>query len=80
MNTGDLESLRDQLGKRIKYLRENKGFGVRQFALIAEIEHPQLINIEKGRVDLKLATIYKIAKALEMEIKDLFDFIPNQEK
>ncbi|MEJ2880685.1 hypothetical protein [Pedobacter sp. GR22-6] len=53
MNTGDLESLRDQLGKRIKYLRENKGFGVRQFALIAEIEHPQLINIEKGRVDFK---------------------------
>ncbi|WP_443147244.1 helix-turn-helix domain-containing protein [Pedobacter sp. GR22-6] len=36
--------------------------------------------MKKGELILKLATIYKIAKALEMEIKDLFDFIPNQEK
>lgn len=62
------------MGNRIKALREGKGLGVRQFALLAEIEHPQLINIEKGRVDLKLATIHKLAKALDLEVKDLFDF------
>ncbi|NRF38542.1 helix-turn-helix domain-containing protein [Pedobacter foliorum] len=73
MNIDDLDSLRDKLGKRIKGLREERGLGVRQFALIAEIEHPQLINIEKGRVDLKLATIYKIAKGLKVHPKELFN-------
>lgn len=74
MSIDDLDSLKDKLGKRIKELREGKGLGVRQFALLAEIEHPQLINIEKGRVDIKLATIHKIAKAFEMEVTDLFNF------
>lgn len=70
----DLDSLKNNLGSRITKLRKDKGLGVRPFALLAEIEHPQLINIEKGRVDIKLATIHKIAKALQIEIKDLFNF------
>lgn len=73
MNIDDLDSLKNKLGKRIKELREERGLGVRQFALVAEIEHPQLINIEKGRVDLKLATIHKIAKALKLHPKELFE-------
>ncbi len=73
MSIGELDLLKEQLGKRIKELREERGFGVRQFALIAEIEHPQLINIEKGRVDLKLATIHKIAIALKVHPKELFE-------
>ncbi|NQX52269.1 helix-turn-helix transcriptional regulator [Pedobacter panaciterrae] len=73
MDIDDLDSLKDKLGKRIKELRAERGLGVRQFALMAEMEHPQLINIEKGRVDVKLATIYKIAKALKLHPKELFD-------
>jgi len=69
----DFDSLKDKLGKRIRELREERGLGVRQFALIAEIEHPQLINIEKGRVDVKLATIHKIAKAFKIHPKELFE-------
>ncbi len=74
MITDDFDLLKDELGKRIKELRKEKGLGVRQFALLAEIEHPQLINIEKGRVDLKLATIHKIANAFKIDVQDLFKF------
>ncbi|TCC91115.1 helix-turn-helix domain-containing protein [Pedobacter hiemivivus] len=74
MNTSDLELLKGKLGERIKGLREKRELSIRQFALLADIEHPQLINIEKGRVDLKLSTLNKIAKAFDMDLMALFDF------
>ncbi len=74
MNTDDQELLRSNLGDRIKTLRKKKDLSIRQFALLAEIEHPQLINIEKGRVDLKLSTLNKIAKGFEIDLQSLFDF------
>jgi len=69
----DQGSLREKLGERIRSLREGKGMSIRQFALLANIEHPQLINIEKGRVDLKLSTLNKISKGLEINLGKLLD-------
>ena len=64
----------ETLGKKIQSLRLEKKLGVREFAIIAEIEHPQLINIEKGRVDVRLGTLIKIAKGFGVEVKELLDF------
>lgn len=74
MDFDDFDLLKEKLGNRIRTLREGRGLKVRAFALIADVEHPQLVNIEKGRVDVKLATLYKIAKGFEIEVKELFDF------
>jgi len=68
------ESFKETLGKRIAYLRTQKNFGVREFALVADLEHHQLINIEKGRVDIRLSTLIKISKGLAVEPKELLDF------
>jgi transcriptional regulator with XRE-family HTH domain len=70
----DVGILKVKLGEHIRLLREEKGLSVRQFALQAGLEHPQLINIEKGRIDLKLSTIYKISNALDIELSKLFKF------
>lgn len=67
--------LRLRLGEKIEELRSSKNLGVREFALIAEIEHHQLINIEKGRVDLRLKTLRKIAIGLDVDIQELFNFM-----
>ena len=74
METASLELLKEKLGERIRALRDIKGLSLRKFALLAEIEHPQLINIEKGRVDLKLSTLNKIAKGFEINVAELFNF------
>jgi len=42
------------LGKTIEGLRIKKQLSTRQFALLAGMEHHQIINIEKGRVDIRL--------------------------
>lgn len=65
---------KEALGEKIEKLRTQKHLGVREFALIADIEHHQLINIEKGRVDIRLSTLIKIAKGLGVEAKELLDF------
>ena len=68
------QNYKEKLGKTIERLRTAKKYGVREFALIAEIEHHQLINIEKGRVDIRLSTLIKIAKGLQVQPKELLDF------
>jgi len=74
MESDNLDDLKTKLGDRIRSLREEKGVSIRKFALLAGIEHPQLINIEKGRIDLKLSTLHKISKALDIELFKLFKF------
>jgi DNA-binding XRE family transcriptional regulator len=73
MALGD-DDFRKKLGDKIAEIRALKKYGVREFALIANIEHHQLINIEKGRVDLRLSTLIKIADAFDIPPKDLFNF------
>ena len=74
MRNKDFDSLRDQLGRRITQLRADKEIGLRKFAVLALMEHSQLSKIEKGKLDIKLATILKISTAFGIEIKELFDF------
>jgi transcriptional regulator with XRE-family HTH domain len=68
------EEFRQLLGNRIEELRTSKKYGVREFSLIADIEHHQLINVEKGRIDVRLRTLRKIAIGLNVEVMELFNF------
>lgn len=67
-------NFKEILGTLIEELRVKKNLSTRQFALLADMEHHQIINIEKGRVDIRLSTLIKIAKVLEVEPKELLDF------
>jgi transcriptional regulator with XRE-family HTH domain len=73
MHNSDSRAFNESLGNRIEELRMQKKMSVRAFALIAEIEHHQLINIEKGRVDIRLSTLRKVARALEITPSELLN-------
>lgn len=60
-----------KFGENLARLRKEKGLSLRKLALLAGIEHHQLINIEKGRVDLRFSTLNKLAKGLEIDTKEL---------
>lgn len=64
------------VGKKIKELREAKGFS--QVDLVGEIEGnidtTNISRIESGRTNPTLYTLYRIAKALDVELKDLVNF------
>lgn len=62
------------LGSRIKELRKIKGLSQEQLADIVDLDPKYVSFIECGRNAPSLETMDNIAKALKVEIKDLFEF------
>ena len=62
------------LGKNITKYRKKKGITSKELGFECDIEKSNLIPIEKGRINATALTLLKIAKALDVEVKDLFDF------
>ncbi len=63
-----------QLGKRIVKLRNQKSFSQADLAYEADIDLSALSRIERGLVNVTLSSLLKIAFALKIKPKDLFDF------
>ena len=65
-------SIRLKLGKRIKQLRKYRGYTQDKFSELAKIDYKYLQKIEgKGPPNLKIETIEKIAKALDVSVSKL---------
>lgn len=62
------------VGKRIKEIRESKNIKQNQLADIIGVDATNLSKLEKGVHLPKEETINKITKALDCNVKDLFDF------
>ncbi len=71
MCTNDLPH---KLGGRIIQLRNNAGLRQVDLAFKADIDDAFLRRIETGKVNPTIRTLEKIAKGLEVEMRDLFDF------
>ncbi len=59
------------LGLRIKQLREQKGLDQKAFAFDCEIGRTQLYMIENGKTNPRLLTLMKIAGGLEVSVSEL---------
>lgn len=62
------------LAKRVKQLREAAGKSQQLLAQEADIDKKTLQNLEMGRSNPSLKILIAIAQALEVQVKDLFDF------
>jgi transcriptional regulator with XRE-family HTH domain len=61
-------------GAHFRKLRLEKGFGMREFAHMADMEYSQLSKIERGVTNPTLITIITLADALDVNHTLLFDF------
>ena len=61
-------------GKNLKKVRNTKGFSQENLANDIGIEISQISRIERGIINTSIINTHKIAKALKIEVKDLFDF------
>lgn len=68
--------IKDDVGNRIKYLRKQLGLSQEKFALKAEIDRTYLAGIESGKRNATIQSIEKIVNALEISMKDFWDFEP----
>lgn len=53
-------------GRRLRAIREEKGWTLEQFAEAAKMNYLQIGHIERGASDPKLSTMLKLANALKV--------------
>ena len=73
-----IENVKKQLGKRIQYLRKQKGLSQEKLAGAINIATTSLSFIETGRGFMTLPTLEKISKVLEIEPYEIFQFVSLQ--
>ena len=69
-----MEQTRKLLGARIKELRRLRGLSQEQLAEMIDIDPKHLSRIEVGRSFPSMDTLAAMAKSLQVEIKDFFEF------
>ncbi len=77
----DLQQMKEEdkkiiilFGEKIREIRVNKKFSQEMLANDADIPINQVGRIERAEISTSLITIIKISKALDVPLKELFDF------
>ncbi|MCL4354056.1 helix-turn-helix transcriptional regulator [Patescibacteria group bacterium] len=65
--------LYQKLGKRIEQLRKERGLTQEELAEKSDLHRAYFWEIENGR-NISIQTAYKIARALEVKLSELFNF------
>lgn len=68
------EELRQQLGKKVKYLRRLANLTQAQFAEKTNLSVNYVSEIETGTASPTIKTLLKLAQELNVEVKELFTF------
>jgi len=63
-----------RFGARLKEIRLSKGYSQEGLADHSGISYSQLNNIEKGKLNTSLTTVFILSKTLQMHVKELFEF------
>ncbi len=67
-------NLKEKFGKKVNFLREQKGYSIEYLANIANIDRTYISEIEKGKRNVSLMIIEKLSKALDVNIQELFNY------
>ena len=70
-NMEEIEARR-LLGQRIRDIRTAKNLSMQALANMAEIELSQIARIETAKINPKVSTLFRIARALEISPSEFF--------
>ena len=65
--------LRERFGERVRALRQKKKLSQEALASACQLDRTYIGGVERGERNLGLINIHKIADALGVEAKDLFN-------
>ncbi len=74
MKQGDIMAGNKSFGRHLKQLREARRLSQEQLAELVGLEYQTISRIETGIYFSSFENLQKIAKALNITMKDLFDF------
>jgi transcriptional regulator with XRE-family HTH domain len=65
--------IQKQFGERVRELRKQKGFSQESLALACGLDRTYIGGVERGERNISLINIYKIAEALRLNARELFN-------
>jgi transcriptional regulator with XRE-family HTH domain len=68
----DKKNVQCYLGTTIRNLRIRKGWTMEKTAFESEMEYIQISRIELGKINTTVYQVYKLAKALDIEMAEFF--------
>lgn len=66
--------IKEKVGKRIKELRQQQGMSQEEFAFKCDLDRTYITSLERGKRNVSLENLEKIAKAFNMTLSQFFDF------
>lgn len=66
--------IKEKVGKRIKQLRTQQGLSQENFAFKCELDRTYITSVERGKRNISLENLEKIAKAFNMTLCEFFNF------
>ncbi len=63
-----------KLGNRIADMRKQRGLSQTDLAIKCGMDRQNLSNIERGKKNIQAITVYRLARGLEVHVKELVDF------
>lgn len=71
--SNDPDDLLRDIGRRVAELRAGRGWTQQQFAEALDVSVRYVQDIEAGRMNLSVRSLSKLADALEVEVRALFN-------
>lgn len=62
------------IGKRVKELRNKLGISQEELADIAQLDRTYITSVERGRRNVSIVNIEKLANALKVTLAEFFTF------
>ncbi len=68
-----MKDIRKLYGERLKAFRKEKGLSQEDLGFKSSLHRTYISEVERGRRNISIVNISKIAKALKLSIKEFFD-------
>lgn len=66
--------IKEKVGQRIKELRTKEGLSQEEFAFKCDLDRTYITSLERGKRNISLENLEKIAKAFNMTLSEFFNF------
>ena len=65
--------IQKRFGERVRKIRKRKGLSQEALAFSSKLDRTYIGGVERGERNISLVNIYRIAEALEVNLRELFD-------
>lgn len=73
MNKKEESRIKKKFGERLRELRKRKNLSQESLALSCGLDRTYIGGVERGERNISLINMYKIATALSVSVRELFD-------